>query len=406
MKFVSITLEMIWVTLLLFNGAFSTDSYAFQTREDSKIYFGDGKNEWLKPSRVSNEYKSSPTRRKRQVEVRMNGIRHVYESPQNGYDNQNPVNSQEQMNLWRSFPGDLQRQVASSNLNSQAQTLSQNPMFNLEQGARQSFDGNMIEKFNETPRQVSSVSDSLNYKNTNNFQSASDLPNSFSKDVALQSQMEDSQMNTRDIEQLRSDSGLGNHLYNKDEMFNIPQIEEGNSQSYSPSNFHKFPNLPSKDRSLISTSQTEDAIMPHSPESHFSPNFNHHHFDDPHIVDVTSHSLIHTSHVREPPFVPPTPHIEPVIHPDSGPQVINALGPDNIHIIKKFYPLPVVQKVPKPVPVVETRPVPYPVHQKLFHYVPQPYPQPFSKPDLHLSYIHMEHRGKCSIMSGIFLAWI
>lgn len=391
------TLDLIWIVLLFFNGAFSSESFG-KLKEDSNIYNVDGKNNWSETSKFSNQYKSyPPKRRKRQaVQARMNGIQHIYESPKKGYDNPNSINS------------------INNKLNSIALTPLSNPVINLEQGARQSFGGNMIENFNETPRQASSVSDSLDYKNTNNFQSASNLPNSLSKDVPLQSQMEDTnpQMTAQDIEQLHSDSRLGS-LYNKDEMFNIPRTQEGNSMSYSPNN---FPNLLKKDRSLISPLHTEGAVIPSTLEGHLNPAFDHHHFftapshmeeehlagpldhfhdDASHIADLTPHSLIHTSHFGHLPLDPPLSHIEPVIHPDSGPQVINPLGPDNLHIIKKFYPLPVVQKVPKPIPVVETRPVPYPVHQKLFHYVPRPYPQPFSKPDLHLSYIHMEHRGRC-----------
>jgi hypothetical protein len=34
------------------------------------------------------------------------------------------------------------------------------------------------------------------------------------------------------------------------------------------------------------------------------------------------------------------------------------------------------------------------VPQTRFQHVPQPYPEPFSKPDVHLSHIHFEERGK------------
>jgi hypothetical protein len=268
--------------------------------------------------------------------------------------------------------------------------------------------------------------------------------------------MEETRLQTTAQDHLRSDSLLGN-LYNKDEMLNSPlQTEGAHDQSYSPNRPDNFPsdpmtdNLRNKDRSLISPFQTEEANIQNIPQEHFSsdsavfnpsrddslmsnsqaqktyientphehfhtdatlPNLasssshiieshntlplgdlSHLHTSNPNVEDIMAHPF--TTHAGDPILEPSNPHMEPVIHPDSGPQVINPLGPDNLHIIKKFYPLPVVQKVPKPIPVLVTKPVPYPVHQTRFQHVPQPYPQPFSKPDVHLSYIHLDNRGK------------
>lgn len=148
-------------------------------------------------------------------------------------------------------------------------------------------------------------------------------------------------------------------------------------------------NLPRKDDLFRLLPQIEEsrAANPRQELDHF-------HTITPHVDDSTVPNFMHAPHYGNPTLYPPIPHDAPIIHPDSGPLVINPLGPDNLHIIKKFYPLPVVQKVPKPIPVVDTKLVPYPVHQKKIRYIPQPYPQPVSKPDVHLSYIHLENRGK------------
>lgn len=81
--------------------------------------------------------------------------------------------------------------------------------------------------------------------------------------------------------------------------------------------------------------------------------------------------------------------------PEPSSSIVNPSGPLNIRIIKKFFPVPIVHRIPKPIPVTDTRVVPIPVHQRRFHYVPQPFVQPFSRnPDVHLSYLHLEKRGK------------
>lgn len=81
--------------------------------------------------------------------------------------------------------------------------------------------------------------------------------------------------------------------------------------------------------------------------------------------------------------------------PFPDPSTVNLAPPLNIRIVKKFFPVPIVHRVPKPIPVTETRVVPIPVHQRRLHYVPQPFVQPFSRnPDVHLSYLHLDKRGK------------
>ena len=418
MKLMYITCVLNWIILLLFDGALSSNSYTLQSRnKDSTVYVVD-ENNILKShsSKFSNRDNSFSTRNKRQVQVRMGGVQHVYENPQKSYDYQNLGSSRGQEEFGSSTSSESPGSVATSDSTNVLQMLSQNPVAPVGQSASNSFSGNMVNKWRQEQRGDSAMSNLLNKYGS--------MPTS--------SQIEEtnSQKTAQDIEHLRS----GN-LYNKEE-----RGEEPNGQSYSP---NLSVNLsPSEDRALISPSQIDEATMQGIRQEHFrsdstlsnppkddslmslsqaKPTYientlqEHFHTDppllnplassshmiephaipvNPHIDNIAAHSFIHTSPIGDPNLDPPNPHVEPVVYPNSGPQVINPLGPDNLHIIKKFYPLPVVQKVPKPIPVTVTKPVPYPVHQTRFQHVPQPYPQPFSKPDVHLSHIHLENRGK------------
>lgn len=182
-------------------------------------------------------------------------------------------------------------------------------------------------------------------------------------------------------------------LPNKDDStISSIQTEQSNIQNAPEEQFHSessMLNLPRKDGLFSSSSQMDESRIA-SPRQELD----HFHITTPHVDDSTVPNFMHTLHYGNPTFNPSIPLGTPITHPDSGPLVINPLGPDNLHIIKKFYPLPVVQKVPKPIPIMDTKVVPYPVHQKKIRYIPQPYPQPVSKPDVHLSYIHLENRGK------------
>jgi hypothetical protein len=439
MKLVYVTSVLIWTIVLAFDGALSSNSYTFPSRKADDIYVLRDNN-WFKSSKFSNDRNSFSTRRKRQVDVQMGGIQHVFESPQRSYGNQNLGNSPRQMEFGGSTPSELSGNVAPSDSMTAVPLLSQNPEVSIEQTASKSFSRNMVDKWSQAER------------------SDSAMPNALNKYASMppSSQMEETHPQTTAQDRLRGDS-LTENLYNKDERLNSPlQTEGAQDQRYSPNRPDSFPsdpmtdNLPNKDISLISPFQTEQANIQNIPQEHFSsdsavfnpsrddllmstsqaqktyientphdhfhtdptlPNLassssqtvephttlplgdlSHFHTTNPNIDDIMAHPF--TSHVGDPTLEPSNPHMEPVIHTDSGPQVINPLGPDNLHIIKKFYPLPVVQKVPKPIPVVVTKPVPYPVHQTRFQHVPQPYPQPFSKPDVHLSYIHLDNRGK------------
>ena len=409
MKSIHITSSLIWTILLFFNGALSSYSYTSQNLRNRKTYVNFLSNNGMSVSSKSSKLlSSSSTRNKRQVELRINGIQHIYESPRRGYESQNLLGNQEQINLRSSYSNE----AVPSDSNMMAPTISQNPEVNLKATVSKSFSGNMIDNMDQRQPLLQSTSPMED---------------------------ENSHITDEDVNHGSRDLRSGD-LFNKPEVLNTPQTHEDNFHNTQTidNESNKDPNIepsltntemehfdngsplssPLKGNALISAFQTQRTNLEDIRDEHFrtdptlrnfqnyppdSPSnmmevhmtrssLDHLHTTDPRTNGIATHEFIHTSQGERPPF--DTPHIEPVIHPDSGPQIINALGPDNVHVIKKFYPLPVVQKVPRPVPMVERRPFPYPVHQHVHRFVPQPFPQPFSKPDVHLSYIHLENRGK------------
>ena len=417
MKWACITPILTSTILLVFEVALSVEDHTFQTRNKDT-----DKTNWFKPSQFSNEHSSLSTRRKRQVEVRMNGVQDIYENPQSSYNYQNLGNNQGQVEFAGSTLRDVSGNVAAPNSMNIAPMLSQNFAVNAEQAASRSFDSSRLNKWSQLPKNKYSSTPQSSQTGETDYQKFPQdnehLPKSFP-------------------------------LYNKEDVLN-PQTDEADWQRYS-SNLPLTSNIPDDDKSLNSPSQTDVANMQNYPEEHFSSDssLSNSATDDssmssshgqktvihgipqghpfpipqtlpshivepnavaplpvnPHIDDITAHSFMHASPIRDPNLDLLNPHIGPVIHPDAPPQVINPLGPDNLHIIKKFYPLPVVQRVPKPVPVFVTKPVPYPVHKTRFQHVPQPYPQPFSKPDVHLSHIHVENRGKPTVNYLFYHGW-
>ena len=83
---------------------------------------------------------------------------------------------------------------------------------------------------------------------------------------------------------------------------------------------------------------------------------------------------------------------------DEDYSVVNNGAPINIHVAKKFYPVEIVYKVPRPVMVTHTKLVPFPVNRKTYRYYPHPFPQPFSRnPDVDVSFLHLEGRGEVNM---------
>ncbi len=197
MKLMYITSVLNWIILLLFDGALSSNSYTQSRNEDNTVYVVD-ENNWFKSSKFSNRDHSFSTRNKRQVQLRMGGVQHVYENPQKSYDYQNLGSSRGQEEFGSSTPSESPGGVATSDSTNVMQMLSQNPEAPVGQGVSNSFSGNMVNKWRQEQRGDSAMSNLLNKYGS--------MPTS--------SQIEEtnSQKTAQDIEHLRS----GN-LYNNEE---------------------------------------------------------------------------------------------------------------------------------------------------------------------------------------------
>ncbi|XP_028404123.1 neurogenic locus notch homolog protein 1-like isoform X1 [Dendronephthya gigantea] len=403
---------MIWTMLLVLYRVLPLNARVSQSTSGNIIYKAN-ENKWPADS-YHNKLERSSKPGKRQMVFSVNGIQHIYENPGKDSAYQGLGNNLGQAN----FGNPVERETAGSN--SMARQFSTS-----------SFAGNVEENLSPTPRSDSPLPE----------RGASYKSNAQMADIHLE-------MNSAgDIHSLPRDSSQSNNIYNRvvntnfmpsqEQQTNIQNTLQGMAE-------HSQSDLLTSDRpdvqeSSITPFRAEERLFENtSPENvqrsaslldSYSQNtenalqgrFNNDlsslkprmekdeppsETQDPNGTNLPSSDLMEHSFIspqRDPPLAPSTRHIEPVLHPDSGPQVINALGPDNVHIIKKFYPLPVVQKVPRPIPVTVTKPVPYPVHQKSFQFVPRPYPQPFSKPDVHLAYVKLENRANPCKHGGIIV---
>jgi hypothetical protein len=409
------------MVLLIFESVLAVNDYAFQSRNKDNNNNVAHRNTRFKSSTFSTEQGGSATRRKRQVELRMNGVQHIYENPQRNYGYQNVEASQGQAEFGGSASRDLSGDVAAQNSMNVASMVPQNPEVDVEQATSRSFGGGVLNKWSQTQKNMyAPVPQSSQVEETNSQTSALNyehLPGSsplYNKENVLNPQTDgaNGQRNSPNLP-------VTSNILNEDKSVFSPSQAELDKSVFSPlqaelANMKSNPQENFSSDSTISDPPTVDSSMSPPPQqkTFVDGNSQEHPFPnpqtlpanilnpqlplpvDPHTDDITAHEFVRTPPIGDPSLDLVNPHTGPVIHPDAPPQVLNPLGPDNIHIIKKFYPLPVVQKVPKPVPVFVTKPVPYPVPQTRFQHVPQPYPEPFSKPDVHLSHIHFEERGR------------
>ena len=373
------TMTLVWTMLLVFDRVLLSNAHASPSMNGNIIY---QTNEDLYRSKFN--HLSKP--RKRQVVLSMNGIQHIYESPRKDSGYEGLDSSLEQAK----FGNLVEAETASSN--SMTRQLSDS-----------SFAGNAGENLSPTPRSDSPLPDSLERG----------APYRLNSQIDGTRFKMNSQGDLRSVPRYSSQSNIYSRVANaiqasQEQQANVQNTFQGiaeHSQSDS-----LVSDRPDYQKSLVPPFQAGENI---SPENILRARFNNDLFSlKPRIenderpsetqysdgINPLSNGMVHNfiNPQGDAPVSPSTRNIEPELHPALGPQVINALGPDNVHIIKKFYPLPFVQKVPRPIPVTVTKPVPYPVHQKSFQFVPRPYPQPFSKPDIHLSYVHVVNRGKLS----------
>ena len=132
------------IALLAFKVALSVEDFTFQSRNKDK-----DKTNWFKPSKFSNEQGSVSTLRKRQVEVRMNGVQDIYQNPRSSYNYQNLGNNQGQVEFVGSTLRAVSGNAAARNSMNIAPMLSQNPEVNAEQAVSRSFDSRGLNKWSQ-----------------------------------------------------------------------------------------------------------------------------------------------------------------------------------------------------------------------------------------------------------------